>query len=108
MSVKTSLLGNLSSNFATTGSDHAAVGVTMAPKRAVPAHSQPIPRWIAEHPLFADCFEKLLRKVDLDALPPFEALKATKILMRSAGKITEKEAFRKDAADPAVRMQLIL
>ena len=28
--------------------------------------------------------------------------------MRSAGKITEKEAFRKDAAGPTVRMQLIL
>ena len=52
--------------------------------------------------------EKLLRKADLDALPPFEALKATKILMRSAGKITRKKAFRKDAADPVVRMQLIL
>ena len=65
-------------------------------------------RWVAEHPLLAENFAKLSEVVNYDAMEPFTALAATKVVLKRAGKLTEKMAFAKDSADPAVGMQLIL
>ena len=109
LNFKTFAIGNISTSLEKTGSDHLPVGVTISVKRSLPVESQPMPRWVAEHALLAKKkFDELQQRVDFEALSPFAALMATKILIKHAGELTEKEAFAEDSSGPAVRMQLIL
>ena len=108
LNARTSRIGTLTTMNSTIGSDHIGVGASVSHKKGVPTASQPMPRWVAEHPMLADNFENLSNYVDYEAMDPFTALAATKIVLRKAEKLTEKQAFSKDPDDPAVRMHLIL
>ena len=67
----TSRIGTLTTMNSTIGSDHIGVGVSVSHKKGVPTASQPMPRWVAEHPMLADNFENLSNYVDYEAMDPF-------------------------------------
>jgi hypothetical protein len=110
VNIRSSTVGDVSSSIGTSanGSDHVAVGTIISIKKTVPPDQQVMPRWLAEHPILKQEFDRLAETVDLDSLDPFSALAATKSLIKKAGKNAERLIFKQDVSNPAVRMQLVL
>ena len=90
------------------GSDHVAVGSVISTKKAIQSACQPVPRWLAEHPLMRDTFARIADKIKFDELEPFVALRVIKVLIRKASSLVAKAAFKRDVNDPSIRMQLVL
>ena len=107
LNVKTCTIDRIACQ-STNGSDHVAVGCTISIKQSAQASCQPIPRWLANHPLFQETFNKLVAHVDLEKLEPFVALRVMKILMRKASRMAAKLALKSDEQSPAIKMQLVL
>ena len=108
VNIKCATVGNLASSIEACGSDHVAVGAVVSMKKRIRPEQQPMLRWIAEHELLRQEFDKLSAHIDLDGLSPFVALKAIKLLLKKAGKNAEKLAYKQDMNNPSVRMQLVL
>jgi hypothetical protein len=105
---KVTTVGTVTSIKRFASSDHVGVGAKLSTKRALPPAEQPIPRWIAEHPKFAEMFAELAATAGLELLSASDALDRTKDLLRNAGKRTLKDAMNKSPDTPEQRLQLIL
>lgn len=89
-------------------SDHAPLSFAATPKRRLEKSVRPVPRWIAEHPKFGECFNELVPNTNLEKLSPFDALDAIKPIMRRASKVAMREVLSKDPTTPASKLQLVL
>lgn len=90
------------------GSDHVAISSTLSAKKGAAPASRPIPMHVAESPEYAGNVAKLLNAVDLDKAGAFDKVKAVKILLREASKLTFKQLLAKDQRSPEMECQLAL
>ena len=107
LNIKTSAVGAVSYS-KPNGSDHIAIGSVIQLKRSVPPDFRPMPRWLAEHDLFEETFNKMAAPINFEDFEPFIALRLIKKLMKKAGSLAKRLAFKKDPSNPSIRMQLIL
>ena len=77
VNIRTITVWAASSSLDDSGSDYVAVGAVVSVEKGTPLAQQPMPRWLAEHPLLRQGLDKLPTRADLDALDLFSDQSAT-------------------------------
>lgn len=73
-------------------SDHVPVVTTLSRRRALPSHRRPIPAWVADSPQLRKRLTALLPRMGFERLPPAEAWRRTKQVLRAtAAAVRDKE-----------------
>ena len=89
-------------------SDHAPVRMSLSCKRLLPRLLQPIPKWLARHPIFKDVLADLESKANLDAMPPVQRWERHKQIIRDASAIAAKRCLGKVAQSNDEKLQILL
>ena len=76
-------------------SDHTPVGTTVRLKQQKHQGERPIPKWLAQHPVYQELLNKAMEAINVDSIDPLEAIRVITDAMRRVSKVALKQILKR-------------